>query len=343
MGPSSKLLLEQRQTVPLQCDICGGATWDRRLVRGDGQGVVFCATCGMGVIEERPTSTEQFYRDGYYGGAAAEGWAAGTHYEDYSLTAEHTLLWARVFVEALQPNGGSILDVGCANGFFLRRLQGRFERFGIEVNSAAAAAAARDGITIVASDIADPRVASCERFDVVVALATLEHILNIHNAVAVCLDRLAPGGCFIYEVPVISDVADNANWLNGSYEHISYPTRRGLDALFGSFSDTLHAGFETEIRGFSSSYIGIAARDPDVFARAEQLLRAMAQPSLSGLDRTGRRLHLAYHVVHGLRPTPERVLALSDLLEVENSPRLFKHLTNLWYNDCVAAHRIATK
>ncbi len=94
--------------MAFSCDICGGTTWDRRAVRGDGQGVVFCATCGMGVIEKRPTSTEQFYADGYYGGAAAEGLAPGSHYDDYSFTAEHTLLWARLLVEALRPNGGSI-------------------------------------------------------------------------------------------------------------------------------------------------------------------------------------------------------------------------------------------
>jgi SAM-dependent methyltransferase len=328
--------------VPFHCDFCGGTIWDRRLVRGDGQGVVFCATCGMGVIEERPASTEQFYADGYYGGASTDGWAPGSHYEDYSFTAEHTLLWARLFVEALRPNGGSILDVGCANGFLLRRLRGRFERFGIEVNAAAAAAATRGGITIIASDIADPRVASSERFDVVIALATLEHVLNMRNAVAACLDRLAPGGCFIYEVPLISDVADNANWLDGSYEHISYPTRRGLETLFGSFRETLHAGFETEIRGFSSSYIGVAARDQSVFAVAEHLLRAMAQPNLAGLALTGRRLNLAYHVVHGFRPTPERVLALPDLIEIENSPVLLKRLTQLWHNDCVAALQVTT-
>ena len=325
--------------MAFRCDICGGATWDGRLIRGDGKGVVFCATCGMGVIEERPASTEQFYVDGYYGGAAADDLAVGTHYEDYSFTAEHTLLWARLFVEALRPTGGSILDVGCADGFLLRRLRGRFERFGIEVNAAAAATAARGGITIIASDIADPRVASSEHL---MLSQRWQHwsVLNIRDAVATCLDRLAPGGCFIYEVPLISDVADNVNWLNGSYEHISYPTRRGLDALFGSFSETFHTGFETEIRGFSASYIGVAAHDPGVFAVAERLLGAMAQPNLAGLDLTGRRLNLAYHVVHGFRPTPERVISLPDLLEVENSPMLLKRLTQLWYNDCVAALQI---
>ena len=59
------------------------------------------------VRERWNPSVEGLIGDGYYGGAAADGWAAGTHYEDYSLTAEHTLLWARLFVEALRPTGGS--------------------------------------------------------------------------------------------------------------------------------------------------------------------------------------------------------------------------------------------
>jgi SAM-dependent methyltransferase len=295
----------------------------------------------MGALEERPASTEHFYADGYYGGPASEGWPAGTHYEDYDFTAEHTHLWVRLMMEALRPTGGRILDVGCANGFLLRRLKGRFERFGIEVNVAAAAAAARGGITIIASDIADPRLVSHERFDVVTAIATLEHVLDMRGAVSICLDLLAPAGCLLYEVPLISDLADNKDWLNASYEHISYPTRRGLETLFGSFPGTLHTGFETEIRGFSASYIGVAARDPSVFARAGRFLGAMAQLHLEGLDLTERRLHLAYHLVHGFRPTPERVIALPELLDVASSPNLLKHLTQLWCNDCLLANQAA--
>ena len=41
-------------------------------------------------------------------------------------------------VEALLPQGGRILDVGCASGSLLASLPGGFERFGIEVNAAAA-------------------------------------------------------------------------------------------------------------------------------------------------------------------------------------------------------------
>ncbi len=64
---------------------------------------------------------------------------------------------------------------------------------------------------------------------------------------------------------------------------------------------------------------------------------AMTQPDLANLGRTERRLNLACQLVHGFRSTPERVLALPELLEVANTPGLLKRLTELWYDDCLAA------
>jgi hypothetical protein len=72
------------------------------------------------------------------------------------------------------------------------------------------------------------------------------------------------------------------------------------------------------------------------------LLRAMAKPTLAGLDLIGRPPPPRLSRGARFRPTPERVLALPDLLEVENSPQLIKHLTRLWYQDCAVAHQIAT-
>jgi hypothetical protein len=50
-----------------------------------------------------------------------------------------------------------------------------------------------------------------------------------------------------------------------------------------------------------------------------------------------RRLNLAYHLVHGFRPTPERILALPELLETASSPGLLKRLMELWSIDCASA------
>ncbi len=213
--------------MAFHCTVCGNSEWDRRLIRGDGEAVVFCKACGMGVLEHTPASTERFYADGYYGGAKAQDAAPGTHYLAYDLTAEHTLLWARLMVEAMRPRGGRILDVGCANGFLLRRLEGRFQRFGIEVNAVAAAEAAANGVTIISSDVADPRVAGYEQFHIVTALAVLEHVLDIRAAVAVCLDLLTPSGFLLYEVPLMSDTADDKDWVNGSTSTSTIPPLEG--------------------------------------------------------------------------------------------------------------------
>ncbi len=242
-------------------------------------------------------------------------------------------------VEMLAPRGGRILDVGCADGFLLRRLPEGFERYGIEMNAAAAAKAAAAGITVLGADISDPAVLSDNpgSFDIVTSMATFEHVLDLRGAVRDCIGLLRPRGVLLFEVPLISDAADNRDWFHGSYEHIHYPTVRGLERLFAGFADMRFLGFESEIAGFSSTYIGAGTRDPKAFGRLLRLFGAMRQPGLEGLDTAETRLNLAYHVVHGVRPTPERIAALPVLFEVAATPNLLRRLTQLWEADRRAA------
>jgi SAM-dependent methyltransferase len=295
--------------------------------------VLFCADCSMGVIGNPPASTDPYYPDGYYGRASSDD----IGYVDYAFTAEHGLLWVQLMVQALARDGSRVLDVGCADGFLLHRLQGGYHRFGIEVNVAAQALARARGVTILGNDIMALGIGEGGPFDIITSIATFEHVLDFRGAVAVCLRQLAPGGVLLLEVPLISATRDNKDWYNGSYEHIFYPTIRGLERLFGSFDGLQFHGFESDIKGFSSSYIGAASYDPEAFARARTLLQAMYQPGLGGLDETGTRLNLAYHVVHSFRPNAERVLALPTLLAVAHTPNLLKRFTQLWYDDSVLA------
>jgi len=325
--------------MSFRCNVCGGDTIARRVTRDDGVAVVFCGTCGMGMVEHPPASTEAFYADGYYG--ADTGDQAGYH--DYAFTAEHTQLWVRLMVEALRPKSGRILDVGCASGSLLASLRGNFERFGIEVNAAAAGHARAQGITVVASDIDDAALAggAWGRFDIITSIATFEHVLDLRGAVLRCLDLLMPGGILLFEVPLISDTADNKDWFGGSYEHIHYPTVSGMTHLLDHMDGVHWVGFESDIKGCSASFLGIATRDEAAFARAAHLLGAMAQDTPDGLGLQERRLNLAYHVVHSFRPTPARVLALPDLLDVVATPLLLRRLTQLWHGDAVQAANAA--
>jgi SAM-dependent methyltransferase len=321
--------------MQFSCNICAGKQVARRETRGDGKPVLFCADCGMGVIENPPASTDAFYGDGYYGRKSTED----PGYIDYAFTAEHGLLWVQLMVQAVAPEGGTVLDVGCADGFLLHRLQGPYRRLGIEVNAAAAAQARARGVTILGDDImAQGVTAGAEPFiNVITSIATFEHVLDFRGAVTSCLNLLAPGGVLLFEVPLISETRDNKDWYHSSYEHIFYPTVSGLERLFGSFAGLRFCGFESDIKGFSSSYIGAASLDAAAFVRVERLLTAMHQPGLGGLGETETRLNLAYHVVHSFRPNAERVYALPGLLQVASAPNLLKRLTQLWYNDAVLA------
>jgi SAM-dependent methyltransferase len=321
--------------LEFHCNVCGCTGISKEIARGDGQGVLFCADCGMGVVGNPPKTTDGFYDDGYYGTVAAD--VPG--YSDYAFTAEHGLLWCRLIIEALAPPGGRILDVGCADGFLLHRLSGPFERFGIEVNAGASEQAAARGITMIANDVYDPNVTggAWGKFDAIASIATFEHVLDFREAVRTCLDLLAPAGLLLFEVPLISDHRDNSDWFQSSYEHIYYPTVSGLDCLFRAFRDVYFTGFETDIKGYGSTYIGVATRDASMFARAQRLFQATAQPGLDGLDVVETQLNLAYHVVHCFRPTPERVLALPILLDIAATPNLLKRLTQLWYAESVRA------
>lgn len=313
-----------------RCETCGGVGVSHVVQRGDGQQILFCADCGMGRIEHLPRSTAGFYDDDYYHRAEC----SGPGYADYRFTATHTLLWVKLVIERLLPAAGRVLDIGCADGFLLTSLEGPFDCHGIEANSAAAGRAAAQGVRILGADLLAPEVSAeqCGRFDVVTAIATFEHVLSLRNAVAKSLQLLAREGILLFEVPLMSDHADNSEWLNSSYEHISYPTVRGLDHLFAGLGAQL-VGFESEITGFSSTYVGAAATDPAKLARIRRIFSAMTRASLAGLDTPDRLLNLSFTVVHSFKQDTERVRELPLLLERYHSPELLTRLTQLWHAD----------
>ncbi|MBU1357830.1 MAG: class I SAM-dependent methyltransferase [Gammaproteobacteria bacterium] len=316
------------------CNVCGCSTSGRVLVRGDGVKVLFCSRCDMGVIENIPEDTSVFYEDTYYGASGAEE----VGYHDYEFTADHSLLWVRLAIEALYPSG-RVLDIGCANGHLLRSLSGDYQRFGIEVNATAADVARQRGVDIVGSDVFDAALSEGRvgRFEVITSIATFEHVNDFKAAFEVSLGLLADEGVMIFEVPLLSDTRDNKDWLNASYEHVFYPTVRGLEELFKQFPDYRFMGFESEIAGYSSTYIGVAARHPEAFERVGTLFEAMVLASPLGLPAQEASINLAYNVVHSFNVTADRILALPALIERANSVNLTKRLAQLWHADRVAA------
>ena len=93
------------------------------------------------------------------------------------------------------PKGSEILDFGCSSGRLLAPLCADYHCYGVEVNEAAAAEAAKKGITILANaDLENPRL---PKFDAIVLVDLFEHMPAPLDLLRRLLPLLAEGGSLI--------------------------------------------------------------------------------------------------------------------------------------------------
>jgi SAM-dependent methyltransferase len=145
--------------------------------------------------------------------AAEEGRFERGYYEsvypDYARqNPPRKLRFYRSLVERVVPPGRAprILDIGCAFGAFLAALDPGWRRFGTDVSRYAVERA-----TTAAPDVAFARadidgVPFPGPFDVITAFDVIEHIPSLDAVATTTRSLLAPGGHFIFVVPVYDGV-----------------------------------------------------------------------------------------------------------------------------------------
>jgi len=108
-----------------------------------------------------------------------------------------------------------ILDIGCAFGAFLSALDPRWERYGTDVSRYAVekAKAALPDIRFARADI--DAIPFPGPFDVITSFDVIEHIPSLEAVASAVESRLAPGGHFVFVVPV--------------YDGVTGPVIRALD------------------------------------------------------------------------------------------------------------------
>jgi 2-polyprenyl-3-methyl-5-hydroxy-6-metoxy-1,4-benzoquinol methylase len=114
-------------------------------------------------------------------------------------------------------DGGRLLDVGCAYGFLLRRFEGDFETFGVDVSEHAIEQArlAAPGSQLRVHNVLEPLPFADQSFDVVTITDLLEHVPGTPGILAEVARVLRPGGILYITTPnrtpwrrVIFGVAD---------------------------------------------------------------------------------------------------------------------------------------
>lgn len=132
-----------------------------------------------------PIFPEEEYVHLYEAGSHAV-WRSRSHRRDHQLAA--TALLESV-------SSGSVLDVGCFDGAFLRRIPQAFKRFGVEPGAAAAAAARSHDIAVLGKSLGD--ISANSGFDAIVAIDVIEHVLEPLVFLKQCAALVRPGGILV--------------------------------------------------------------------------------------------------------------------------------------------------
>jgi len=138
-------MLQSGQVRALPCPACGSITSHAHLYRKNGCEILRCAECGLGRAEACDFDPANYYTHDYFSGGHADGYA------NY-LGAEPVL--RREFAGTVRfirkhCDGGRLLELGCAYGFFLQEAKPHFDVAGIELAEDAAAHCRRNGLRVL--------------------------------------------------------------------------------------------------------------------------------------------------------------------------------------------------
>jgi 2-polyprenyl-3-methyl-5-hydroxy-6-metoxy-1,4-benzoquinol methylase len=238
MNKSSVALDEQaarellvRGTRMLACPACGMPTAHRFLYAKNGCDVLECPTCGLARAQAPAFDPAGYYTQGYFAGDHADGYA---DYLDTEPVLRREFARTLAFVRRFRRSG-SLLEVGCAYGFFLNEAKRYFAVSGIELSADAAAYCRRHGLAVETGSAEAVGRSVHGPFDVVVLLDVIEHLPDPHATLALLARALAPGGVIVLTTGDFASLAARAlksHWrLMTPPQHLWFFTPRSMERL----------------------------------------------------------------------------------------------------------------
>ena len=218
------------------CALCGGDGFRVRFTGAsfEPHRVVRCTDCGFHYLSPRPTEAALlplYEDDGYWSSHETGGY--GDYLEqERSLRSTYRRLLRNL--SRLDLVGGSVLEVGCAHGFFLDEARPWFERReGTDFSPAALAAAAKVADRVYEGGL--DQVPRDARFDLVISTQVIEHLHRPLEFVEEQVTRLRPGGAVVVATPHMGGPLQRAlgrRWPSFKIpEHLSYFDPRSLETL----------------------------------------------------------------------------------------------------------------
>jgi 2-polyprenyl-3-methyl-5-hydroxy-6-metoxy-1,4-benzoquinol methylase len=207
-----------------KCAVCGSSSWREVFTARDRLHpatapfpIAQCAGCGvLRTLPEMPDSElVAFYPNDYWGEEEAKPeWIR-------SSQAEKT-----DFLRACELLSGTILDVGCGAGLFLRALDApKWQRYGVETGAPAAQVAARHlGSDRVICGTLLQAAYPQALFDVVTFWSVLEHTSDPRAQLEEARRILKPRGTVILQLPNAGSY--QTRWFGGDWFSLDAPRHR---------------------------------------------------------------------------------------------------------------------
>jgi 2-polyprenyl-3-methyl-5-hydroxy-6-metoxy-1,4-benzoquinol methylase len=264
-----------------ECLFCGGRdvrpvnAYGPRCLRGDYKIAggsaenVFCMRCGLGwnclMMNEFALATFYAGYEKKTDDAQEDDLLFSASDAEAQTLTDNQLEFLLPFVDSHQ---GTVLDVGCGKGSFLRALKmqrGGWRYVGVEPSREEADLARRDGGIEIHQGMFGETALPAGTFDLVTIMHVLEHVPDPRATIAEIHRVLAPDGLLFVEVPNPTDLNMFYDWL--LVEHLYHFPPNTL-AWF-----LMRAGFEIVAVVPSTSYgaLRIAARKRSTPAAAAAL------------------------------------------------------------------------
>lgn len=147
-------------------------------------------------------------------------------------------------------NSGKFLDVGFGNNNLIRHFKNNFEVFGIDISEYAVKEIQKKykKENFKVCDITKEEIPFKEKFDVISAINTIEHLENINNVFKKIHDALSKDGLFLVYLPTRSNFLSKLGYkiLYDVKEHIFRPSNKEVKEMLKG------AGFKL-IKEFAAS------------------------------------------------------------------------------------------
>ena len=203
--------------------------------------VVRCDECRFHFLSPRPTEATMrglYTEDSYFEAEGPETVAPVQGGYGTYATQEHALRltfrrWLTTLARA-GHTGGSLLEVGCGNGYLLAEAAPFFDRRdGTELSAAAATEARKYADHVHHGSLDD--LSGDTRYDVVLSNQVIEHVYDPEGFVHKQLERLRPGGSLVVATPWMSSPWQRilgSHWPSFKVpEHVLYFDRTHLAHL----------------------------------------------------------------------------------------------------------------